>query len=304
MENDIVYFQAHTHSKYSINRLSGEGVFHKLTWPIERFILRTIMKSPKGLLKLAHKKGVSYVAVTDHNRVPAIDEGRDYLITGEEWGQRKGHSNLINLVVSVSPECGYFEGIEPESPKDFQSAAVETARQGGFVSINHPFKKDAWLWGEESYPLANALEIWNGKWCEENQKALDLWQKLLVGGSKIWCMAGNDFHVNRIFNIDFQVIAFTNTDSKQSLILKLKNGDFSITRDTGTPIVFLRKDLSYLIEKYREPIELRVVFPSHTEKRQTPSKTGVIERKENQNFVRLELWEENTPLSFSNPVFL
>ena len=115
MENDIVYFQAHTHSKYSVNRLSGEGVFHKLTWPIERFILRAIMKSPKGLLKLAHKKGVSYVAVTDHNRVPAIDEGRDYLITGEEWGQRKGHSNLIDLVVSVSPECGYFEGIEPES---------------------------------------------------------------------------------------------------------------------------------------------------------------------------------------------
>ena len=26
---------------------------------------------------------------------PAIDEGRDYLITGEEWGQRKGHSNCV-----------------------------------------------------------------------------------------------------------------------------------------------------------------------------------------------------------------
>ena len=305
MDEKIIYAQVHSHSKFSINRLSGEGVFHKFVWPFERMIMKKLlMKSPKELLKMANGRGVDFVSITDHNNIPVIEEDSEFLITGEEWGQRKGHSNFINVDSPIDPECGYFKGIEPDNPKDFSDAAQEAKARGALVSINHPFKTNAWFWGEESYALADGIEIWNGDWCEENQRALELWQKLLVRGLKIWCFAGNDFHVNRLFNIDSQVLALRNVDSKSTLISKLKIGDFSISKDTHSPVIFLNHDLSYSIVNYKESIELRAISSNHTELINRPSKDGIVEKDRFQNFVRLELWEDGSPLSFSNPEFI
>jgi predicted metal-dependent phosphoesterase TrpH len=265
--------------------------------------MRVIMKNPQGLLKLARKKGVKYIIVTDHNRALDILGSEEFLISGEEWGQKKGHSNFIGIDESVDPECGYFKGIEPVKPRDFKSAVTVAKGQGAFVSINHPFKKDRWTWGEESYELADAIEIWNGKWCEENQKALDLWQNLLSRGFKIWCLAGSDFHVNHLFSIDSQVLAFIDTDSRQSLLAKLKNGNFSIARDTKCPVIFLSDKTTYRIENFRESLTMKVISGDHNEIINNPAKHGTLKNKEQQIFVRVELWEGEEPLSFSNPIF-
>lgn len=304
MSDKIVYAQMHCHSRSSINPLSGEGVFHQFVWPLERQIMKLVMRSPRGLMKLAARKGVNYVAITDHNRIPIITGDSDFTITGEEWGQSRGHSNFIDLEESIEPECGYFETIRPVKPKDFPTAAAEARKQGAFVSINHPFKSDSWEWGTESYGLADALEIWNGEWGEANEKALELWQSLLVNGLRIWCMAGNDFHVNHLFNIDSQVLAFDDVSTKFSLVAKLKNGKYSVARDTRSPVVFLGDDLRYRIEKYVDTLELRSVSSHLSETVDNPGREGSLDRSKLRDFVRLELWEGNDPLSFSNPVFL
>ncbi len=304
MNKNLTYAQVHSHSKFSINSLSGEGVFHRFVWPFERMIMKVLMKSPKELLKMANRRGVDFVAITDHNNVPVIKGSSEFLISGEEWGQKKGHSNFINIDSPIDPECGYFKGIESSNPKDFSEAAKEAKTRGALVSINHPFKTNAWFWGEESYALADGIEIWNGDWGEENQKALELWQKLLVQGLKIWCFAGNDFHVNHLFNIDSQVLALRGVESKSSLISNLRRGNFSITKDTHSPVVFLNHDLSYSIINYKESIELRAISSERTELISRPSKEGIFEKNRFKNFVRLELWEDGGPLSFSNPTFL
>ncbi len=304
MTDKLVYAQLHCHSRQSINPLSGEGVFHRFVWPLERQIMRVIMKTPSGLQKLAKREGVDFVAITDHNRIPRIREDNGYILTAEEWGQRKGHSNFIDLKESIDPECGYFESKDPGEPRDFQSAAKDARKQGAFVSINHPFKADSWEWGKESYAIADAIEIWNGRWSEENQKAVDQWQQLLTSGTRIFCMAGNDFHVNRLFSMSSQVVAIRGIATKSGLMERLKNGDYSIARDTKSPIVFPGKDFSYRIEKYTEPLELRIVSSQRVDSIKNPGEDGSIDRNVLQGFVRLELWNGDEPLSFSNPVFL
>jgi hypothetical protein len=266
--------------------------------------MKLAMKNPKGLMKLAARKGVDYVAITDHNRIPIIAKDSEFIITGEEWGQSRGHCNFIDLKESIDPECGYFKSIRPANPKDFPAASLEARKQGAFVSINHPFKRDSWEWGMESYALSDAVVIWNGKWDDANDKALELWQNLLVSGLRIWCMAGNDFHVNHLSHIDSQVLAFKDVSSKSSLIAKLKRGEYSLVRDTRSPVVFLEDNLHYRIEKYFEPLELRFVSSHISGTINNPGSEGFLDRSKLRHFVRLELWEGNDPLSFSNPVFL
>ncbi|MGC8618317.1 MAG: CehA/McbA family metallohydrolase [Thermoplasmata archaeon] len=302
MRNKVVYVQAHCHSRYSINKLSGEGVFHRVIWPVERQIMRLLMKSPGQLAKLARKNNVQFVVVTDHNTIPKVSG--DLLIPGEEWGQTKGHANFINLKGGIDPECGFFRRHQPLEPKDFMAAAAEARRQGAFVSINHPFKRDAWLWGEESYGLADAIEIWNGRWNEENSRALAQWQNLLVKGNRIFCMAGNDFHVNRLFDIGSQVLVFRNVSDRDSVLRNLASGNFSIARDTRSAAVFLAGDLSYEIENYSEGLELRIISPNSSLSKINPEKEGSVRLENAEKFLRLELWKDGEPLSFTNPIFL
>ncbi len=303
MSERVVYAQMHCHSRYSINPLSGEGAFHRFIWPVERQIMRLLMKSPTGLLRLANDRGVTFVAITDHNQIPLISGHGDFLISGEEWGQTKGHSNFINLNETIDPECGYYDGIEPDKPNDFRAAVTEAKKKGAFVSINHPFKADSWEWGEDSYGLADAIEIWNGPWSEENVRALELWQNLLAKGSKIWCLAGNDFHVNHLFKIDSQVVAVLDVQNKESLISKLKTGDFSIAKDSTSPVVFIGRDLKYRIENYKSSLELRLVSSDSTRSILNPVREGLLDKNDFKLFIRLEIWEGVYPLSFSNPVF-
>ncbi len=304
MAGKVTYLQAHCHSRYSINRLSGEGVFNKIIWPIERQFLRILMSSPEHLKKLAEKNGIRFVAVTDHNTLPPIAEEDDTLIASEEWGQTKGHANFISLGKPIDPECGFFKNKAPENPKNFFEATSDAKKQGAFVSINHPFKRDAWLWGDESYNLANALEIWNGEWNEENLRALRLWQELLVKGSRIWCFSGNDFHVNHLYKINSQVIALMSATNKISLLENLKDGRFSIARDVHSPVVFLLDNLYYKIENYTDNLNLRTVSATRSLEESNPNNEGRIETRPDDKFIRLELWKENLPLSFTNPIFL
>lgn len=300
----MVYLQAHCHSRYSINRLSGEGVLHPVIWPVERQIVKIMMPSLKRISELARRKNVNFVAVTDHNTVPPVGLEDTTLIRGEEWGQTKGHANFINITRAIDPEDSFFPKYKPEEPMDFSTASLEARKQGAFTSINHPFKRDAWQWGYESYTLANGLEIWNGEWNNENERSLKLWQALLVQGLKIWCMAGNDFHVNHLSDIGSQVLAFRNLPSKTSVIEELKKGNFSLAKNTKSDVVFLSQDLSYIIENYTAGLNLRIVSAKKSIVEKDPKEEGQIKTDPSDRFIRIELWRNDTPLSFTNPVFL
>lgn len=298
--DDVQYSQIHVHSKYSVNDLSGEGVIHRYIWPIERIMVKRLMLHPEKISRLSREMGISYVAITDHNTVPPYEDDR--IIVSEEWGQRRGHASFIGVNRAVPPDCGYFSGIEPENPMDFYSAVRSAREMNAFVVINHPFKRDAWRWGDESYSLADAIEIWNGKWNSENARALLMMDKILGNGIRILPAAGNDFHTYIFDRLNENLIVTEDARDKYDFIYMMKNGDYSIVRDKGAPYIFINRDLEYRIGKYREGIQLRVITKENVNVLKNPAPRGRVEIQVG-NFVRLELWNDSGPLSFSTPSF-
>ncbi|MEM4170320.1 MAG: hypothetical protein QW037_01365, partial [Thermoplasmata archaeon] len=299
--NEIVYAQLHAHSRYSINNLSGEGVIHKYVWPIERQIIKNIMLKAEKIEKIAKSLGLSYVALTEHNTVP--DYESDVIIKSEEWGQKKGHSSFINIKETINPECEYFKNFVPNPKLNFTEAAKKAKENGAFIIINHPFKKDLWKWGEESYEFVDAIEIWNGPWNNENEKAYHFWKKLIENKKRILPVAGNDFHIPYINKLNENLIVSPRTNSKEEFIKILKKGAYSITKNTFTPAVFINEDLEFEIINCKGEFIIKMV-------------SNVIEKKISKNickgnvdieikdFVYIELWKDNMPLSFSSPIFL
>ncbi|PYB68417.1 hypothetical protein DMB44_03490 [Thermoplasma sp. Kam2015] len=116
------------------------------------------------------------------------------MIPGEEWENFKRHADMIGLYRPIAPEVGCFKKYTLKEPKTFFEASRIAHDEGAFVTINHPFKSDSWMWGSESYENADAIEIWNGPLNEEDELALKAWKDLLIAGLHIRCMAGSDFH--------------------------------------------------------------------------------------------------------------
>ncbi|MGC9204632.1 MAG: CehA/McbA family metallohydrolase [Thermoplasmata archaeon] len=299
--DDVIYSQLHAHSRYSVNRFSGEGAIHRYVWPLERQVVKYLMLKPEKISRMARVLGLSYVAITDHNTLPGYEDDR--IIRSEEWGQRKGHANFINLKSAIPPECGYFRGIEPDEKIDFYVALNRARENGAMVVINHPFKRDSWLWGNDTYSLVDALEIWNGPWNSENEMALKLWNGLLEEGVKILPMAGSDFHTGLLDRLDMNLIVTEKSDDKHEFLKNLRASRYSITRDLNSPYIFLHDDLEYSIGRCTNGTEMRIITYKKNEKIRDPPCRGNLNNISPEVFLRLELWREGEPLSFSVPIF-
>ncbi len=104
--------------------------------------------------------------------------------------------------------------------------------------------------------------------------------------------------------IDSPVVAIESVADRRGIIECLKKGSFSLTKDTKSPVIFLRDDLSYLIENVVPGMVLKVISDGKVEKISDAPNEGNVDRRGFKKFVRMELWVDNEPVSFSNPVFL
>ncbi|HUM44554.1 MAG TPA: PHP domain-containing protein [Fervidobacterium sp.] len=135
----------HIHSKYSFDSLL----------------------SPRTILKVAKKKGLTGIAVTDHNtirgglEVRKINKDRDFtVIVGSEIQTDIG--DIIGLCVNEEIKSRIsIEVIE------------EIKDQGGYVVLPHPFRGHKL--NQYIIELSDAVEVFNGRsTAEENFKALEL----------------------------------------------------------------------------------------------------------------------------------
>jgi len=135
----------HIHSKYSFDSLL----------------------SPKTILKVAKKKGLTGIAVTDHNtirgglEVKEINKDRDFtVIVGSEVQTEIG--DIIGLY--LSDEIKSRISIE---------VIAEIKNQGGVVVLPHPYRGHKL--NQYIIEHSDAIEVFNGRsTAEENFKALEL----------------------------------------------------------------------------------------------------------------------------------
>lgn len=145
------------------------------------------------LCRMAKKKGLDFLAVTNHNnyaenlhlpKVPGLT-----LIPGVEWTHYKGHINFFGAAV---PFAGFIANDEAGMHR-----ILDTARAAGAViSVNHPrCSLCPCLWQDDRF--FDMMEIWNGPMRSDNKNAIGWWLRLLAQGRHIAAVGGSDFHRDR-----------------------------------------------------------------------------------------------------------
>ena len=202
----------HIHSKYSFDSLL----------------------SPRTILKVAKKKGLTGIAVTDHNtirgglEVRKINKDRDFtVIVGSEIQTDIG--DIIGLCVNEEIKSRIsIEVIE------------EIKDQGGYVVLPHPFRGHKL--NQYIIELSDAVEVFNGRsTAEENFKALELAKRY----NKPFT-AGSDAHfASEIGNGRISLhIASSKGVKKGSLI-------YTVTGINGVESPYYLQDMSQMVKSFK-----------------------------------------------------
>lgn len=94
---------------------------------------------PAKIFKVAKQRGLSGVAITDHNNLPKFKQPKDFIaIKGEEIFTRSGEVIGLNLTEKIPALKGFYETLD----------AIRA--QGGTILIPHPnlqvWSKRPWTW--------------------------------------------------------------------------------------------------------------------------------------------------------------
>ena len=165
-------FDLHTHSKYS-----SDGYLN-----------------PQTIVKTALKRGLSGVAVTDHNTIRGGKETSKY-VNRESKILKKGFKVIIGSEISTTQGeiIGLFLNEEIKS-KDPVEVMEEIRDQDGVVIVPHPFdviRNESFTPQEEHIKLIHKIEVFNSRCVktEFNQDAMEFASQHGLGLS-----AGSDAH--------------------------------------------------------------------------------------------------------------
>lgn len=164
-------YDLHIHSKYS-----SDGFLN-----------------PEKIVKIAIKRGLNGIAVTDHDTIKGGLEAKKYetenfkIIIGSEVSTTKGE--IIGLFLEQEIQS-----------TDYYEVVDEIKDQNGIVVVPHPF--DGWRNSasltKKDYKLVNNIEIFNSRCVEDkyNQKA-----SLFAKNNNLGVTGGSDAHfANEIGN--------------------------------------------------------------------------------------------------------
>ncbi|MGC9063194.1 MAG: CehA/McbA family metallohydrolase, partial [bacterium] len=155
------------------------------------------LEFPIDIALASKSMGLSWAVLSDHNTISGrcmwnICKGSDFIpIIGEEVTTPYGHFNAIGIERLISWDV-------KEGKKDIMRIYKDIHREGGIVSLNHPFfpNRSYKFWDTKGYDV---IEIWNGGLPPNlegagNYEAKIKWFDLLNRGEKIPAVAGSDCH--------------------------------------------------------------------------------------------------------------
>lgn len=202
-------YDLHIHSKYSY----------------DSFI------SPERIIKVAKRKGLDGVAITDHNTIKGG-------IEAYQINEDKNFSVIIG--VEIKTEYGDIIGLflkDEIRSKKFEEVVEEIKLQGGIVVLAHPYRQ--YKFPERLIDKIDFIEGFNARSrMEDNKKAYELSIKFNKP-----MIAGSDAHF--LFEIG-KGITVTNGESNDNLI-----GNKTIIEGESMNY-YLVHGMSFLIEKLKK----------------------------------------------------
>src|SRR5690606_613165 len=147
--------------------------------------------SPAELAALARRRGLEFLAITDHNTashhrfLKALQRPGFLVIAGEELATDLGHANVWGVEGWV--DFRLLGG-------DHVTQLVEEVHaRGGVISVNHP-KEGGPPWQYCVPAGVDCLEAWQMLWPINNRQALALYDELLRQGRRLTLVGGSDWH--------------------------------------------------------------------------------------------------------------
>ena len=155
---------------------------------------------PAELAADARAAGLDFFVSTEHNTSSAH----------AVWGPLAGDDLLIVLGEEVTTRNGHFLalGLQPGQWVDwryrarddqFDRFAREVDRVGGLIVPAHPYATCIACRWKFGYDRADAVEVWNGPWTDDDEIAVQAWDSALVQGARrpgpwVPAMGNSDAH--------------------------------------------------------------------------------------------------------------
>ena len=152
--------------------------------------------SPEQIVVLAQRKGLSGLAIIDHNTIKGAIQAKNFIennriekfkvIVGAEISTTKGH--IIGLFLK-----------EDINSRDFRTVVEEIKKQGGIVVAAHPVriplfnrirKKPFIKLTPEDFKFLDFIEVWNS----QNKKLANALAKSLASQHQKPVLVGSDAH--------------------------------------------------------------------------------------------------------------
>jgi len=183
--------------------------------------------------------GLDFMVLSDHNTIAAHpdipkENRQPLVIPGLEWTTFHGHAVAVGVREYIDWRA------EKQDTLHEKTAAVH--RQGGLVSIAHPFTVGdpfctgcEWEYANVDPRDVDLVEIWSGSWQKHaipNWRALTWWDELLNRGCRITGVGARDLH--RLEQLDEPDTANTYVwapvCSEEEIIAALKRGAVQVSQ--------------------------------------------------------------------------
>jgi predicted metal-dependent phosphoesterase TrpH len=194
----------------------------------------------KSLVKMAKKRGLDGVAITNHNRVyqgPLNIDGID-IIPGSEI-DAKGGAHLL----------AYFIGNKIERNKDFYKTIKDVQQQGGIAVWAHPLRKEGVLKeNKDVFGVIDGLESGNAMDLKSHYKRV----KMICENENLLQTAGSDAHVEG--QVGTAVIKVSEKLNKDNFKEVVRSGEVIIRQeidDFRASNQIWKKKLDYFFQKIK-----------------------------------------------------
>ena len=144
------------------------------------------------------KLGMDFVAITDHDNHVKGDVANHtwadtaffsdsdlILLYGAEWTTAKGHGNVF-----ASKPYDHQKFYDSREMRDIVIEKIKDSL-GIHLSANHPAGKDHFGY---SYDMVNSIEVWSTVIWKNNERALMIWDDMLLSGKRLAARGGSDAH--------------------------------------------------------------------------------------------------------------
>lgn len=149
------------------------------------------------------------------------------MINGVEVTYGQGHWNIFGL----DPHAWIDFRIHHNDTLRYRKAVAKARKAGRLLVANHPYNLD-FLY--DVTPM-DGIEVWNSAWSPANERAVELWHTLLVGGNRKFAVASTDFHRGGNIASPHTVVR-AEALSAEAVIDAIAAGRSYVARDTSVEI--------------------------------------------------------------------